>query len=55
MRDLSESWGQNGATVLARVAKENPSGYFSVCAKLLFAAPFRATVTPWPRSPRRKF
>jgi hypothetical protein len=35
MRDLSESWGQNGATVLARVAKENPSGYFSVCAKLL--------------------
>jgi hypothetical protein len=44
MRDLSESWGQNGATVLARVAKENPSGYFSVSV----AAPFRATVTPWP-------
>ena len=35
MRDLSASWGQDGATVLRRVAKENPSSYFSVCARLL--------------------
>ena len=35
MRDLSASWSQDGATVLARVAKENPSSYFAVCARLL--------------------
>ena len=35
MRDLSASWSQDGATVLKRVAKENPSSYFSVCARLL--------------------
>ena len=35
MRDLAVSWGKDGATVLARVAKENPSSYFSVCARLL--------------------
>src|SRR5262249_37514665 len=35
MRDLSASWSQNGATVLQRVAKENPSSYFAVCARLL--------------------
>jgi|SRR6516162_6039925 len=35
MRDLSASWGVDGPKVLARVAKENPSGYFSVCARLL--------------------
>jgi hypothetical protein len=35
MRDLSVSWGLNGPKVLERVAKENPSGYFSVCARLL--------------------
>ena len=35
MRDLSTSWGRDGATVLQRVAKENPSSYFAVCARLL--------------------
>jgi hypothetical protein len=35
MRDLSASWSQNGAKVLQRVAKENPSSYFAVCARLL--------------------
>ena len=35
IRDLSASWSQDGATVLKRVAKENPSSYFSVCARLL--------------------
>ena len=35
MRDLSASWSQDGATVLRRVAKENPSSYFAVCARLL--------------------
>ena len=35
MRDLAVSWGKDGATVLARVAKENPSSYFAVCARLL--------------------
>ena len=35
MRDLSASWSQDGAKVLARVAKENPSSYFAVCARLL--------------------
>jgi hypothetical protein len=35
MRDLSVSWGRDGATVLQRVAKENPSSYFAVCARLL--------------------
>jgi hypothetical protein len=35
MRDLAVSWSKNGAKVLERVAKENPSGYFSVCARLL--------------------
>lgn len=35
MRDLAASWGQSGATVLQRVAKENPSSYFAVCARLL--------------------
>jgi len=35
LRDLSRSWTADGATVLARVAKENPSSYFSVCARLL--------------------
>jgi hypothetical protein len=35
MRDLSASWGMDGPKVLARAAKENPSGYFSVCARLL--------------------
>jgi hypothetical protein len=35
MRDLTKSWGENGATVLARVARENPSSYFAVCARLL--------------------
>jgi len=35
MRDLSASWSQDGATVLQRVAKENPSSYFAVCARLL--------------------
>jgi hypothetical protein len=35
MRDLAVSWGKDGATVLARVAKENPASYFSVCARLL--------------------
>jgi hypothetical protein len=35
MRDLTVSWGANGSTVLARVAKENPSSYFAVCARLL--------------------
>ena len=32
MRDLTVSWGKDGATVLERVAKENPSSYFAVCA-----------------------
>ena len=35
MRDLAISWGKDGASVLARVAKENPTSYFSVCARLL--------------------
>ena len=35
LRDLSTSWSKNGPTVLERVAKDNPSGYFSVCARLL--------------------
>src|SRR5262249_26338518 len=35
MRDLSTSWSQDGAKVLQRVAKENPSSYFAVCARLL--------------------
>jgi hypothetical protein len=35
LRDLSASWSKDGATVLARVAKENPSSYFAVCARLL--------------------
>ena len=35
MRDLSASWGVDGPKVLARVAKENPTSYFSVCARLL--------------------
>jgi hypothetical protein len=35
MRDLSTSWSQDGAAVLQRVAKENPSSYFAVCARLL--------------------
>src|SRR5262249_32579393 len=35
MRDLAASWGADGATVLRRVAKENPSSYFAVCARLL--------------------
>jgi hypothetical protein len=35
MRDLAVSWSKDGAKVLERVAKDNPSGYFSVCARLL--------------------
>ena len=35
MRDLAVSWSKDGASVLARVAKENPTSYFSVCARLL--------------------
>ena len=35
MRDLAASWSADGATVLQRVAKENPSSYFAVCARLL--------------------
>src|SRR5262249_9861630 len=35
LRDLSASWSRDGATVLQRVAKENPSSYFAVCARLL--------------------
>src|SRR5215813_7254451 len=35
MRDLSASWSADGVTVLQRVAKENPSSYFAVCARLL--------------------
>jgi hypothetical protein len=35
MRDLSASWTKDGPTVLQRVAKENPSSYFAVCARLL--------------------
>ena len=35
MRDLSASWSRDGAQVLQRVAKENPSSYFAVCARLL--------------------
>jgi hypothetical protein len=35
MHDLAVSWSEEGPKVLARVAKENPSGYFSVCARLL--------------------
>jgi hypothetical protein len=35
LRDLSASWGKDGPKVLERVAKENPSSYFSVCARLL--------------------
>jgi hypothetical protein len=35
LRDLSTSWSRDGAAVLQRVAKENPSSYFAVCARLL--------------------
>ena len=35
MRDLAADWQKNGAAVIARVAKDNPSAYFSVCARLL--------------------
>jgi hypothetical protein len=49
MRDLSASWSQDGATVLRRVAKENPSSYFSVCARLL---PAEVTATIEQIAPR---
>ena len=49
MRDLSASWSQDGATVLKRVAKENPSSYFSVCARLL---PAEVTATIEQTAPR---
>src|SRR5215469_6574916 len=35
LRDLSKSWGVDGPKVLERVAKENPSSCFAVCARLL--------------------
>jgi hypothetical protein len=35
MRDLAASWHRDGAKVLDRVVKDNPSGYFAVCARLL--------------------
>jgi hypothetical protein len=35
LRELCSSWSKNGPTVLERVAKENPSSYFAVCARLL--------------------
>jgi hypothetical protein len=34
MTDLADSWRENGAEVLARVAKTSPEAYFSVCARL---------------------
>jgi hypothetical protein len=35
MRDLAASWHKDGAKVLERVVRDNPSGYFAVCARLL--------------------
>jgi hypothetical protein len=35
LRDLAVSWGQEGPKVLARVAKDNPSSYLAICARLL--------------------
>jgi hypothetical protein len=48
MRDLAVSWNKDGAKVLERVAKDNPSGYFSVCARLL---PADVAVTIQAQSP----